>query len=227
MLGFSSARALGATGTGDISLKPACATAPWGRRSPGFAAAMFPNPALATAPCAPREPPEPLPLPAPAGRSNPPRLATVSAPFFSDEPFTPLTSPKPPVCTSWGGLREVTGAELPTKAAATTSFLGGAGTAAAAFCWKAPTTTSFFNSGLGGSGGWRASKVLGRSSILGGSILGSGTGTGRLEMTSVGRRTSGGASRAKILGGGATMVTAGGVGGTYRGVTWETILGSK
>src|SRR5262249_2531049 len=145
---------------------------PGGCRWQGPPPPMSPTPALATVPCAPRDPPVPLPWPGPDGKLNAPKLATISDPFFSDVPRTPLGSPKPPVWTSRAGLLSVAGCELPENAAATTSRLFSTGFTVSAVV-NVPVTT--FCSSLGFTGtGTLARSSLGCNSTLGGSTLGSG-----------------------------------------------------
>src|SRR5215813_217121 len=211
---FSSACALGVA-TGDATwVKPVLATLPVRWRSPWPGPATpLPNPALAIVPRAPCAPPVPLPVPGPAGKSKEPNLAATSWPFFSDVPFTPFGSPKPPVCTSRAGFCSVAGAELPdAKFSVTTSFFGRTGFTTSVLLANVSTTISFLGFGATGSG-----------TLVNSSGCSFGSGFGR----SGGSTTFGGVNFASTLGGGGTIFCTGGctggvsTGGVYSNVTCD------
>src|ERR1039458_2229562 len=81
---------------------------------PGLAMPL-PKSALATVPLIPFAPPDPLPCPAPIGRSNEPAAGAISLPFvlLFALGFSPFGSPKPPVCTFAIGAFTVGVTELP------------------------------------------------------------------------------------------------------------------
>ena len=92
--------------------RPLLRPSPW----PAVATPL-PKSALATVPLIPFAPPEPLPCPGPTGMSNEPAADAISLPLGLPLAlgFSPLGSPKPPVCTFSIGAFTVGATELPAK----------------------------------------------------------------------------------------------------------------